>query len=140
MNSGMNAQTAQSDEWGTPDWLFRALDTEFKFALDPCASSTNAKCSEFFTKEQNGLDQSWGGPVFINPPYSDVFSWVWRALHTQTKIVMLLPVRTDNDWFSLLADAKSRVEFRFFRKRIAFLEDGVEMKSPRFASMVVVLR
>lgn len=53
--------SSKSDEWETPKELYKKLDEEFKFNLDPCASKNNAKCTKFFTKENNGLEQSWGG-------------------------------------------------------------------------------
>lgn len=48
--------TSKSDEWATPDDLFRELDAEFHFDLDPCATDENHKCDDYYTKEQNGLD------------------------------------------------------------------------------------
>ena len=30
--------TRKSDEWATPDYVFDALDKEFHFTLDPCAT------------------------------------------------------------------------------------------------------
>jgi site-specific DNA-methyltransferase (adenine-specific) len=39
-------------------WLFKALDTEFGFTLDPCATHENAKCSLYFTKAEDGLKQA----------------------------------------------------------------------------------
>ena len=51
----------QTDEWSTPQELFDNLDKEFNFDLDPCATKENAKCSLFYTKEQDGLSKSWGG-------------------------------------------------------------------------------
>jgi phage N-6-adenine-methyltransferase len=50
-----------SDEWSTPDDIFKKLDAEFKFNLDPCATKENAKCQRFFTKKDDGLKMSWGG-------------------------------------------------------------------------------
>lgn len=51
----------ESDEWSTPQDLFDKLNEEFKFTLDPCATAENAKCKKYFTAEQNGLLQDWGG-------------------------------------------------------------------------------
>ena len=51
----------ESDEWSTPQDLFDKLNEEFKFTLDPCATAENAKCKRYFTAEQNGLLQDWGG-------------------------------------------------------------------------------
>ena len=53
--------SSNSDEWATPQQFFDKLNDEFHFDLDPCANADNHKCSEFFTKEDNGLLQSWGG-------------------------------------------------------------------------------
>lgn len=60
---------AKSFEWGTPKAFFDELDREFHFTVDVCASDLNAKCSIYFTKEQDGLMQEWPGTVFSNPPY-----------------------------------------------------------------------
>ncbi len=54
--------TRKSDEWATPDPLFQELDREFHFDLDACASDENHKCDRYFTREQDGLSQNWGGP------------------------------------------------------------------------------
>ena len=48
-------------DWETPQELFNELDREFHFTLDPCATAKTAKCSRYYTKEQDGLKQSWGG-------------------------------------------------------------------------------
>ena len=53
--------SSNSVEWETPLSLFRALDEEFHFNLDPCSTHENAKCAAHFTKEEDGLLQDWGG-------------------------------------------------------------------------------
>ena len=53
--------SSASVEWGTPQDVFDELNNEFHFNLDPCATKENAKCDKFFTKEENGLLQDWGG-------------------------------------------------------------------------------
>jgi hypothetical protein len=45
--------------WETPPEIFGPLDQEFSFTLDPCATPETAKCREFFTENQDGLEQSW---------------------------------------------------------------------------------
>jgi site-specific DNA-methyltransferase (adenine-specific) len=52
---------AETVEWATPQNLFDELNAEFGFTLDVCATDENAKCADYFTKEQNGLLQNWGG-------------------------------------------------------------------------------
>ncbi len=73
--------TSNTDEWATPQAFFDELDKEFAFTLDPCATPENAKCARYFTKEIDGLAQSWHGEkVFCNPPYGrDIAKWVKKA-------------------------------------------------------------
>lgn len=73
--------SSRTEEWATPQDLFNKLNTEFNFTLDPCATADNAKCSKFFTKEQDGLAQSWQGErVFMNPPYGrSIGLWIKKA-------------------------------------------------------------
>lgn len=53
--------SSAKEDWATPQDFFDKLDQEFHFDLDPCADEENAKCKEFFTKEENGLLKDWGG-------------------------------------------------------------------------------
>lgn len=48
-------------DWTTPQDFFDELDKEFHFTLDPCALPETAKCKAFFTPDDDGLKQSWGG-------------------------------------------------------------------------------
>lgn len=52
--------SSNSDEWETPQDVFDALNEEFDFNLDPCATDENHKCEKYYTKEQDGLSQKWG--------------------------------------------------------------------------------
>lgn len=79
INSGM--YSSNSDEWGTPQDFFDALNDEFSFTLDVCATAENAKCKKYFTKEQDGLKQDWGNEtVWCNPPYGrTIGDWILRC-------------------------------------------------------------
>lgn len=57
INSGLFS--SNTNEWATPQKVFDELDAEFHFTLDPCATKENAKCERYFTKEDDGLAQSW---------------------------------------------------------------------------------
>jgi len=64
--------TSNTDEWFTPAELFDELNAEYgPFELDVCATPENAKCSNFFTKEQDCLKQDWTvvKKCWMNPPY-----------------------------------------------------------------------
>lgn len=138
------------DEWETPERLFRELDAEFHFTLDPCATEKNAKCKRFFTKQENGLLQNWGGEtVFCNPPYSrktkanaGQAAWIEKCFtesrKPKTVCVMLIPARTDTKAFHEFIYGKA--EIRFIRGRLKFTIDGKTAQSAPFPSMVVVFR
>ena len=53
--------SSKSDEWETPQQIFDKLNDEFHFTLDPCGTDLNHKCSKYYTKEDDGLQKSWGG-------------------------------------------------------------------------------
>ena len=73
--------SSNTNEWATPQAFFDELNKEFDFTLDPCATPQNAKCARYFTKEIDGLAQSWRGEVvFCNPPYGrDISKWIAKA-------------------------------------------------------------
>ena len=131
--------SSRTDEWATPAALFAELDAEFHFTLDPCASSTNHKCPRYYTREQDGLAQDWGGQiVFCNPPYGRAIAdWVRKcsaeAKKPHTRVVMLIPARTDTAYFHDYIYHKAS-EVRFLRGRLHFNEAG----AAPFPSMVVV--
>lgn len=72
---------SQTNEWATPQDFFDELNSEFNFTLDPCATDDNHKCDKYYTKEDNGLLQSWDNErVFCNPPYGrEIKHWVKKA-------------------------------------------------------------
>ena len=53
--------SSKSDEWSTPKELFDELNKEFGFTLDPCSTDDNHLCDKYYTIQDNGLDQAWGG-------------------------------------------------------------------------------
>ena len=49
--------SSKSDAWTTPQWFFDALDAEFGFEVDVCASPQHAKCAVYYSPEVDGLKQ-----------------------------------------------------------------------------------
>lgn len=133
--------SSKSDQWATPKDFFEQLDREFHFDLDPCADNSNHKCQKYFTREDNGLLQDWGGHrVFCNPPYGrDIRKWVEKAYKEGTKentlVVMLIPARTDTKYFHDFI--LNRSEIRFIKGRLKF---GDSTCSAPFPSMLVIFR
>lgn len=131
--------TSLRDDWETPQSLFNELNKEFNFTLDPCASANNRKCERFFTKNEDGLQQDWGGHnCFVNPPYGkELPKWILKSYKESQKpntlVVMLIPARTDTKAFHDYIYGKAKI--RFIRGRIKF--DGAKYNAP-FPSMIVI--
>ena len=133
--------SSKEEKWTTPQDFFDKLNDEFHFTLDAAASPDNAECANYFTEEQDGLVQSWGGhTVWCNPPYCRKTGlWVKKAYeeHQRTgcTVVMLLPSRTDVRWFHDYILGKA--EIRFIKGRLKF---GGNKNSAPFPSIVVIYR
>lgn len=130
---------AQRTDWGTPPAMFAGLDKEFGFTLDVCASPHNAKCERYFTRDDDGIHQSWEGVCWCNPPYGrEIPKWVRKAAQEAQRgvtTVMLIPARTDTSWWH--EHIEGRAEVRFIRGRVTFV--GAEHPAP-FPSAVVIFR
>ena len=81
--------------------------------------TSNAKCPNYFTPEQDGLAQDWIGTCWCNPPYGrDIGKWIKKASEANATVVCLVPARTDTAWwhdYAMKAD-----DIRFIRGRLKF--------------------
>ena len=133
--------SSKTDNWATPQDFYDKLDSEFHFTLDPCADKNNHKCKKYYTKEDDGLLQDWGGEiVFCNPPYGrQISKWVEKCFNESRKdktiVVMLIPARTDTKYFHRYIYNKA--ELRFVKGRLKF---GDSKANAPFPSMVVIFR
>lgn len=114
--------SAKTNEWGTPQWLFDVLNLEFNFAWD-------LACTEKNKKVKNGLVDSlevdwhklapnkW---LWLNPPYSPLRPWIEKTQEEYkkgAKIVMLIPPQTPAAYFVKTLPA----EIRYISGRINFI-------------------
>lgn len=95
--------SSKSGLWATPQDFFDKLNEKWDFDWDVCATADNAKCDNYFSPEDNALEQPWEGTCFMNPPYGrEIGDWIEKA-HTEVLngviTVVLLPARTDTKWF-----------------------------------------
>lgn len=120
--------SSASDDWATPSDLYGALHSEFNFNDDPCPLCGAA----------NGLMREWGSRTYVNPPYSDITSWMEKARleHGAGKtVVLLVPSRTDTRWWH--EHAMKADEIRFVRGRLRF---GEAKHGAPFPSAIVIFR
>ena len=132
-------------DWATPPALFEALNREFAFTLDVCASPWNAKLPRYFTEKQDGLAQDWSGErCYMNPPYGrGIDRWLEKAfVETRWKcplVVALIPVRTDTRWWHVWV-AGAATEVRYLKGRVQFVGRRGEAWSAPFASALAIYR
>jgi phage N-6-adenine-methyltransferase len=128
--------SSRTDMWATPQDFFDKYNAKYQFSLDVCAVKENAKCSLFFSPEQDGLSQNWSGVCWMNPPYGRAIKhWVKKAYEESLKgstVVCLLPARTDTAWWH---DYCMKGKIEFIRGRLKF---GGSNNSAPFPSAVVV--
>jgi phage N-6-adenine-methyltransferase len=143
------------EDWQTPLYIFKELDDEFHFQLDPCTTEDNPLGTRYYyTKAEDGLSKPWNISTFVNPPYSQTKEWVKKAHDDSMKydstIVMLVASRTDTKWYhSFVWDetknqCRKNVQIRFKKGRIKFNAprncDNVKLYSAPFPSMFVIFR
>jgi len=124
-------------DWETPQDLFEKLNQEFHFTLDVCASTTNFKCSSYYTEQEDGLKQNWGKEAcWMNPPYGrEIGKWMKKAYESWqagATVVCLVPSRTGAKWFQ---DYALKGCLRFLPGRIRFV--GAKHSAP-FDSILVI--
>jgi phage N-6-adenine-methyltransferase len=113
------------DDRHTPPTLFAERHALFRFTVDAAASAENALLPRFWTREDDGLAQSWVGErVWCNPPYSNIGAWVKKAAEGGAALVdMLLPAnRTEQRWWQEYIEPfrEARVRTRFLPGRMRF--------------------
>lgn len=130
--------SSKSVVWETPMDFFDKYNRIFKFETDVCALPDNAKCSNFFTPEQDGLKQQWSGVCWMNPPYGrEISAWMKKAYESSLSgatVVCLVPARTDTRWWH---DYAMKGEIEFIKGRLKF---GGNKNSAPFPNAVVIFR
>lgn len=153
--------TAQQENprsaWGTPDWFYKLLNEEFHFTLDAAASAENTKCGQYFTRNDNALNQDWGKHVvFVNPPYGgpraackgkylpEATLGAWNAKASTASndgatVALLMPSDTGTEW--MCNAGRYAREIRLITPRIEFApEEGIKESGNRGPSALIVYR
>lgn len=94
MKFNVDLQKSKTDDWRTPSFVYEAFMN--KGYIDPCPYQSTI----------NGLDIDYEDEkLFINPPYSDISTWVDYAIRQYKhgcKVFLLIPSRTDTKYFHRL--------------------------------------
>ena len=117
--------SSATDHWSTPKEVYDALNSEFKFDFDPCPIDG-----------VGGLTYDWGVSNFVNPPYSEISTWIRKGYEENQKgktVIFLIPSRTDTRWWHDYV--MKATEIRFIKGRLKF---GGAKNSAPFPSCLVI--
>ena len=117
---------SKTDDWKTPQVIYKYF--MFRNYFDPCPIEADF----------DGLAISWKNRNFVNPPYSDLKSWIIKSIEESKQgkeVVLLIPSRTDTKAFKMLYD--HGCHFYFIVGRLHFNDD----KAPApFPSVLISLK
>lgn len=118
---------SKSDEWETPNVVFDMIFLHFglrsKDMFDPCPISNTV----------NALSLEWQDVNYVNPPYSLLKEFVSKAIEQSKKqkiVIMLLPSKTDQQWFHDLIGIKHKIIF--IKGRLKFRNAQYHATQPHF--------
>lgn len=133
------AQGTGENEWYTPaEHIKAAREVMGGIDLDPASSeiaNLTVGAEQFYSIEDNGLDLSWHGRVWLNPPYAQ--PWIMRFAEKMveevnggavTEAIALTHNYTDTAWFHLMAARADAICFT--RGRIGFLSPDGKRAAP----------
>ena len=120
----------KSDVHITPDRVWDMIKEEWGYEkeqfFDPCPVNP----------QWNGLDIDWRDLNYVNPPYSRergdkktlLTQFVEKALDEKGTTIMLLPSKTDQEWFHRIKD----FEIIWIRGRLKFVGNEWSATQPHF--------
>lgn len=129
--------------WRTPPVVFNALNDRFgPFVLDAAASSDNRLLPVYCTKQDGPPSAGlWRaklrgkvGPVFVNPPFSDIMPWVVAAEHWPDRVLILGPF-SSSPW---IRRAIKRASLWLTDRRVGFWHPDEKAGSPDRDTAVLV--
>ena len=82
-------EVTTSDDYLTPKWVFDLLGVRFDLDVAASPFGSYVPADRQFTKADDGLEQTWRGKVWMNPPYSEATPWVRKFLIHGNGIALL---------------------------------------------------
>lgn len=140
MSRGFSHESSinESVEWYTPPEIFDAIGATFD--LDPCSPGEGkdfVPARKRYTVADDGLNSSWEGYVFMNPPYGKhTPSWM-QKLADHNNGIALVYSRTDVRWFQDAIKTASAVCFILSRVRFYKASKDVRGGTPGAGSVLI---
>lgn len=130
-------QNSGENEWYTPSNIIEAARlTMGSIDLDPASTelaNKTIKATEIYTKEINGLDKTWNGNVWMNPPYAQPLMTEFCdklafELVNISQACVIVNNATETTWFQGLLDLSAAI--CFVKGRVKFLDPNGNEGAP----------
>jgi len=142
------AHNSGEHEWYTPpEFIASARQVMGDIDCDPASSeiaNRTVKADTFYTAEDNGLDQTWGPRVWMNPPYAQpLIAQFAEALAEKfesgevKEACALVNNGTETSWFQRMLSACSAV--CMVKGRVKFLDKDGKPGAPLQGQVVVYM-
>ncbi|MEY2655499.1 MAG: hypothetical protein RLZZ524_2527, partial [Pseudomonadota bacterium] len=142
------ANNSGENEWYTPaGYIAAARATMGGIDTDPAScelANRTVGASEFYGKDDNGLERKWAGRVWMNPPYAQpLIAQFSEAVSAKfiageiTEACVLVNNATDTAWFHTLLEHCSAV--CFIRGRVKFLDPSGKPGAPLQGQAVIYM-
>lgn len=123
---------SKSDTHITPDRVYEMIESIWGYKqdelFDPCPVDATF----------DGLDTYWAPVNYVSPPYTLLKEFVDKAFmeadNYHYKSIMLLPSKTDQQWFHNIIARGS--EIKWIRKRLKFKNNKWSATQPHFLVMI----
>lgn len=128
--------SSESVEYYTPsEYIEATREVMGDIDLDPASCKAAQEvigATQYYTKEDNGLEQAWEGRVWLNPPYGKIGNessqghWGQKLLDEYrdgdvSEAILLVKAATGYEWFEKLWD---ELPVCFARERISFIREN----------------
>lgn len=143
------------NEWYTPSYLIEAARKVMgSIYLDPAScpeANQTVRAARIYTKDDDGLQLPWAGPLWLNPPYglipvssgtnwqgkSAMHAWISKLIaeHKQGNVaqaILLTKADPKQLWFQLLWD----YPLCFVSDRVYFLRLGKDPERHQFGTLL----
>lgn len=139
-NSGEN-------EWYTPEYIISAAkETMESIEIDPASCKEANKIVEadnYYTEENNGLENKWEGNVWLNPPYAQplINDFAKKAKKEYEdgnirNMCVLVNNATETEWFNTFIENATLI--CFLKSRVKFIDKNGEPSGAPLQGQAVI--
>lgn len=126
------------DDYKTPPEIYEKILQVFgykTFDLDVACTEHNVPAKNYFTKEEDGLKQKWGGICFCNPPWRFTNKFIKKAVQEAKELNALtcFVISSDRFYTGFMQDYvvnNQNAVFLVMKQKQGYIIPGEEDKPP----------